>query len=75
LEVDHNLHVLKYTMVIKAFLIFSASTVTYFKVKNEEFKAQSFFLPTYKFSVAYEEYVSSSLHRLPKGPLHPSSEH
>lgn len=61
--------------VIKAFLIFSAYIAKYFKVKNAELKAQSFSLPTNKFSVAYEEYISSSLHRLPKGLLHPLSEH
>lgn len=61
--------------VSKAFLIFSACIVKFFKVKNAEFKARSFSLPAYKFSVAYEEYVSSPLHRLPKGLLHPLSEH
>lgn len=64
---------LEYTVVIRTFLIFSA-LVKYFEVKNDEFKARSLSLPTYKLSVADEEHVSFSLRRPPKGLLHPLSQ-
>lgn len=55
MEADPNIHVLNYAIVIKAFIIFSACIVKYFKVKNSDFKAQSFFLPTHRLCVVYEK--------------------